>query len=79
MRPLTTRQQEVLDAFREFAAETGYPPSTRELMQRVGLHSSSTMWGHLRALVRKGCLMVPPGRKGFFLAHAQSNWREEEI
>ena len=59
--PLTTeRQQRILDAIRAFTAERGYPPSVREIGERVGLSSSSTVQSHLKTLERRGLLKRDP-------------------
>ncbi len=51
---LTKRQQEILDFLRSFTADSGYPPSVREIGEAVGLSSSSTVHSHLSALESKG-------------------------
>ena len=42
-KPATERQRRILQAIAEFKAERGYPPSVREIGERVGLSSSSTI------------------------------------
>lgn len=37
----TTRQQEVLDAIKALSQEAGFPPTARELAERVGLWPSA--------------------------------------
>lgn len=56
----TDRQQRILDAIRAFTAERGYPPSVREIGERVGLSSSSTVQSHLKTLERRGLLKRDP-------------------
>ena len=56
----TDRQQKILDAIRAFTAERGYPPSVREIGERVGLSSSSTVQSHLKTLERRGLLKRDP-------------------
>jgi len=56
----TERQQRILDAIRAFTAERGYPPSVREIGERVGLSSSSTVQSHLKTLERRGLLKRDP-------------------
>jgi repressor LexA len=53
---LTDRQQQVLTAIRDCIDEYGYPPSIRELGQRVGIKSTNGVSDHLKALERKGYL-----------------------
>ena len=52
----TERQQRILDTIREFTEERGYPPSVREIGERVGLSSSSTVQSHLKTLQRRGLI-----------------------
>jgi len=54
MRRLTGRQQEVLKGIHEIIGETGYPPTVREIGERLGLRSTCTVQRHLEALERKG-------------------------
>lgn len=56
MRDLTDRQKQVLEAIRQSMAEYGYPPSVREIGERMGLSSSCTVQRHLEALIAKGYL-----------------------
>ena len=45
---------------RDFTSEMGYPPSVREIGERVGLSSSSTVQSHLKTLERRGLLRRDP-------------------
>jgi len=56
MLKLTDQQAKVLDVIRESIRESGYPPSVRELGERLGLKSTATVHTHLRNLERKGFL-----------------------
>ncbi len=56
MRELTDRQRQVLEAIRQSMMENGYPPSVREIGERMGLSSSCTVQRHLEALIAKGYL-----------------------
>jgi repressor LexA len=56
----TEKQQRILDVIREFTSEHGYPPSVREIGERVGLSSSSTVQSHLKTLERRGLLKRDP-------------------
>jgi len=60
MEDLTRRQQEVLAGIRLIFAETGHPPTVRELGERLGLRSSCTVQRHLEALERKGFIRRNP-------------------
>ncbi|HEY1681830.1 MAG TPA: transcriptional repressor LexA [Candidatus Tumulicola sp.] len=59
-RPATEKQTQVLAAIDAFRAEHGYPPSVREIGQRVGLSSTSTIHAHLKALERRGLISRDP-------------------
>lgn len=59
-RPATERQRSILEVIRSFTAEQGYPPSVREIGERVGLSSSSTIHAHLKALERRGLISRDP-------------------
>lgn len=56
----TPRQERILNVIREFTARHGYPPSVREIGERVGLSSSSTIHSHLKTLERHGLLRRDP-------------------
>jgi len=59
---LTPRQQRVLTVIRESIEDRGYPPSMREIGERVGLTSSSSVAHQLRTLEEKGYLKRDPHR-----------------
>jgi repressor LexA len=59
-KPATDRQRRILEVIRAFTAEHGYPPSVREIGERVGLSSSSTIHAHLKALERRGLISRDP-------------------
>lgn len=59
-RKTTPRQQAILDVIKDFTREHGYPPSVREIGERVGLSSSSTVQCHLRTLEKKGLIKRDP-------------------
>jgi len=54
MRGITERQKKVLEGIYQIARERGYPPTVREIGERLGLRSSCTVQRHLEALERKG-------------------------
>lgn len=60
MEQTTERQQRILEVIHEFTAERGYPPSVREIGERVGLSSSSTIHAHLKTLERRGLIRRDP-------------------
>jgi repressor LexA len=59
---LTPRQQRVLMVIRDSIERRGYPPSMREIGERVGLTSSSSVAHQLRVLEEKGYLKRDPNR-----------------
>jgi repressor LexA len=59
---LTPRQQRVLTVIRESLQARGYPPSMREIGEKVGLTSSSSVAHQLRTLEEKGYIRRDPNR-----------------
>src|ERR1700681_3854214 len=59
-RATTDKQQRILDVIRQFTSDRGFPPSVREIGERVGLSSSSTVQSHLKTLERRGLLKRDP-------------------
>jgi len=59
---LTPRQQRVLMVIKESIEDRGYPPSMREIGEKVGLTSSSSVAHQLRTLEEKGYLKRDPHR-----------------
>ena len=55
-RPLTSRQKEVLDLISESLDRRGYPPTLREIGERLGIRSTNGVNDHLIALTKKGYL-----------------------
>jgi repressor LexA len=53
---LSERQRNMLDFIREYADEYGYPPTMREIGDRVGISSTSVVSYNLNVLERKGYL-----------------------
>ncbi len=56
----TERQARILEVIRDFTEERGYPPSVREIGERVGLSSSSTVQSHLKSLEKRGLIYRDP-------------------
>ncbi len=61
MRPLTSRQAEILALIQSFMDEQGFPPTRAEIAERLGFRSANAAEEHLRALERKGVLDILPG------------------
>ena len=57
---LTGRQQEIWDFLVEYVDGHGYPPTVREIGEKVGLASPSTVHAHLANLERAGYLKRDP-------------------
>jgi repressor LexA len=57
---LTARQQEIWNYLIEYVDAHGYPPTVREIGERVGLASPSTVHAHLANLERAGLLRRDP-------------------
>ena len=55
-KPLTGKQQQVLDYIKKYVAEHGFPPSTREIGAALGLSSPATVHTHLSKLEEAGCI-----------------------
>ena len=54
MEKLTYKQNQVLDYFKRFIAEKGYPPTVREICSALNLSSPATVHAHINTLVNKG-------------------------
>lgn len=61
MRPLTPRQEEVLQLIKEAIADTGMPPTRAEIARQLGFKSANAAEEHLKALARKGMIEMLPG------------------
>ena len=72
-RATTEKQQRILEVIREFTSERGYPPSVREIGERVGLSSSSTVQSHLKTLERRGLLRRDPTKPRALVAHSAAD------
>jgi repressor LexA len=72
-RATTEKQQRILNVIREFTSSRGYPPSVREIGERVGLSSSSTVQSHLKTLERRGLLTRDPTKPRALVARRDDN------
>lgn len=54
MKDLTKRQNEVLNCIKEYVVSHGYPPTVREIGEKLGLSSPATIQSHMNALESKG-------------------------
>lgn len=53
---LTTRQKQVLDFIKDSIKSRGYPPTFREIGEKMGIRSTNGVNDHLKALEKKGYL-----------------------
>ena len=61
MRPLTPRQEEVLELIKTTMSDTGMPPTRAEIARQLGFKSANAAEEHLKALARKGVIEILPG------------------
>lgn len=61
MRPLTPRQEEVLQLIKTTMLDTGMPPTRAEIARHLGFKSANAAEEHLKALARKGVIEILPG------------------
>jgi len=64
----TERQERILEVIRDFTEDHGYPPSVREIGERVGLSSSSTVQSHLKSLEKRGLIFRDPTKPRALIA-----------
>ena len=53
-RPITKKQEEILNYIKDEILERGFPPAVREICQAVGLKSTSSVHSHLESLEKNG-------------------------
>ncbi len=61
MLKLTPRQQEILTFIRDALEQLGAPPTRAEIARAFGFASHNAAEEHLRALAKKGVLVLEPG------------------
>jgi repressor LexA len=54
LKPLSTKQQKILEFLRRFIREKNYPPSIRDIQEECGISSTSVVDYNLKALERMG-------------------------
>lgn len=59
--PLTPRQREILDFIRDTLENLGAPPTRAEIAHAFGFASHNAAEEHLRALAKKGIIMLESG------------------
>lgn len=67
--PLSDKQLAVLECIRDALAQSGRPPTYREIARELGYDAVGTVQDHVNALIKKGFLEKPEGfSRGFRLA-----------
>lgn len=61
MKPLTHRQQQILDFIEQTLVRDGFPPTIAEITAAFGMGSGNAIRGHLQALAKKGAIQLTPG------------------
>ncbi len=59
-RPLTKKQEEILEYIKNEIMEHGYPPTVREICDKVKLRSTSSVHAHLEKLEKNGYIRRDP-------------------
>jgi len=59
---LTSKEADILSVIVKNVRQKGYPPSVREIGDKVGLRSSSTVHGYLKRLEKKGIIRRDPAK-----------------
>ena len=59
-RRITAKQQEILEFIKEVILSRGYPPTVREICEKVGLKSTSSVHSHLETLEKNGYIRRDP-------------------
>ncbi len=73
MLDLTSRQEQVLELIKQYAEETGYPPTRAEIARILGFKSANAAEEHIKALARKGAIEIIPGAsRGIRLPEVQT-------
>ena len=57
---ISTKQQQILDYIKEEILLKGYPPTVREICEKVGLRSTSSVHSHLNTLEDNGYIRRDP-------------------
>lgn len=57
---ITVKQQQILDYIKEEILAKGYPPTVREICEKVGLKSTSSVHSHLNTLEENGFIRRDP-------------------
>lgn len=78
MLKLTARQQQVFDLVVQAIERSGFPPTRAEIAAALGFSSANAAEEHLRALARKGVIVLSPGAsRGIRVVHATDDSRRD--
>lgn len=66
-RPLTKRQQEILDFIRLHAKQYGFPPTRKEICTAFGFTSPNAAQQHIDLMAKKGVLRTQHGARAILL------------
>ncbi|MCR5720348.1 MAG: transcriptional repressor LexA [Lachnospiraceae bacterium] len=58
----TPKQMEILEFLKDCILKKGYPPTVREICEKVDLKSTSSVHSHLEALEKKGYIKRDPSK-----------------
>ena len=79
MRPLTPRQNEILQLIKDTVAMTGMPPTRAEIATQLGFKSANAAEEHLKALQKKGVIEILPGTsRGIRVQYSEEELLEEQ-
>jgi len=70
---LTPSQRRVYQAIAELEAELGYAPTLRQIAERAGLRSTSTVHAHLQRLLRAGLIRRVSRTVGYSTVRGQTS------
>lgn len=80
MEPLSRRQRDVLTIIEEYCANHGYPPSIRDIANRLGLTGTVAVVQHLNALERKGYIRrSKASSRGIALTPDSAVWNQDQL
>ena len=63
MRPITERQEQIVDWLKRYQRHHGFPPTRLELARGVGFKEASSIAPHLATLVKAGWIQMQPNTK----------------
>ena len=59
-RPISKKQKEILECIKSEILKRGFPPTVRDICEKVGLKSTSSVHAHLETLERNGYIRRDP-------------------